>query len=63
MVGNFHSSVANCFFVIRHLRLPMTNLRIKHVVEIIRHDTLMAGGMKNRKICEGFLPQKFHGGI
>ena len=40
MAGNFHGSMASYYFVIKHLRLLMMDLRIMPVMEIIRHKTL-----------------------
>ena len=39
MAGNFRGSMASYYFVIKHLRLLMMDLRIMPVMEIIKHKT------------------------
>ena len=38
---NFHGSMASYYFVIKHSRLLMMDLRIMPVMEIIRHKTFV----------------------
>ena len=48
MTGNFFGSVVNLNFVIKHLQLPVMDLRI--VMEIIRHETFSEGMKKSAKV-------------
>ena len=41
MAGNFRGSMASYYFVIKHSRLLMMDLRIMPVMEIIRHKTFV----------------------
>ena len=60
VVRNFCGSVANCYFIIKHLRLLLViDLRVMPIMEIIGHEILILQWYKNCRVRKNFLLQKF----